>query len=278
MKGLLSFTELGCGQTPIGMISRYAVLGSPIEHSKSPQIHNAIFNSLGTEASYEKFEVENDLAGWVNQLDDSWRGLSVTMPLKTQALNLAQRVDPLAIATQSANTLIRQEDGWDAYNTDVMGIQLALAGAKFSSVCVLGTGATARSAIVAMLEKGKTVSIWGRDSAKVSNLAAEFGIEPNLSLHTALSQPAVISTLTAHALDEVLHSDYKGYLLDVIYNPWPTVLAEHFPNSKVVSGLEMLLWQAIGQQRLFSNLSLEDQLPNEAILLSAARSAINMPK
>jgi shikimate dehydrogenase len=278
MKGLLSFIELGCGQTPTGMISRYAVLGSPIEHSKSPQIHNAIFNSLGTEASYEKFEVENDLAGWVNQLDDSWRGLSVTMPLKAQALNLAKRVDPLAIATQSANTLIRQEDGWDAYNTDVMGIQLALAGAKFSSVCVLGTGATARSAIVAMLEKGKTVSIWGRDSAKVSKLAVEFGIEPILSLHIALSQPAVISTLTAHALDEVLQSDYKGYLLDVIYNPWPTVLAEHFPNSKVVSGLEMLLWQAIGQQRLFSNLSLEDQLPDEAILLSAARSEINMPK
>lgn len=278
MKGLLSFTELGCGQTPIGMISRYAVLGSPIEHSKSPQIHNAIFNTLGTEASYEKFEVENDLAGWVNQLDDSWRGLSVTMPLKTQALNLAKRVDPLAIATQSANTLIRQEDGWDAYNTDVMGIQLALAGANFSSVCVLGTGATARSAIVAMLEKGKTVSIWGRDSAKVNKLAAEFGIEPILSLNTALSQPAVISTLTAHALDEVLQSDYKGYLLDVIYNPWPTVLAAHFPSSKVVSGLEMLLWQAIGQQRLFNNLGLEGQLPNEAILLSAARSAINVPK
>ncbi len=278
MKGLLSFTELGCGQTPTGMISRYAVLGSPIEHSKSPQIHNAIFNSLGTDASYERFEIASDLASWVSRLDDSWRGLSITMPLKTQALNLAKRVDPLAIAAQSANTLIRHEDGWDAYNTDVMGIQLALAGAKFSSVCVLGTGATARSAIVAMLEKGKTVSIWGRDFEKVSKLAVEFGIEPILSLHTALSQPAVISTLTAHALDEVLQSDYKGYLLDVIYNPWPTVLAEHFPNSKVVSGLEMLLWQAIGQQRLFSSLSLEDQLPNEAILLSAARSAINMPK
>jgi shikimate dehydrogenase len=278
MKGLLSFTELGCGQTPTGMISRYAVLGSPIEHSKSPQIHNAIFNSLGTDASYERFEIASDLASWVSRLDDSWRGLSITMPLKTQALNLAKRVDPLAIAAQSANTLIRHEDGWDAYNTDVMGIQLALAGAKFSSVCVLGTGATARSAIVAMLEKGKTVSIWGRDFEKVSKLAVEFGIEPILSLHTALSQPAVISTLTAHALDEVLQSDYNGYLLDVIYNPWPTVLAEHFPNGKVVSGLEMLLWQAIGQQRLFSSLSLEDQLPNEAILLSAARSAINMPK
>jgi shikimate dehydrogenase len=159
-----------------------------------------------------------------------------------------------------------------------MGIQLALAGAKFSSACVLGTGATARSAIVAMLEKGKAVSIWGRDAAKVSKLVDEFGIEPILNLHTALSQPAVISTLTAHAIDEALQSNYEGYLLDVIYNPWPTLLAAHFPQTKVVSGLEMLLWQAIGQQRLFNNQSLDEQLPNEANLVSAARSAINVPK
>lgn len=260
------------------MTKKYAVIGSPIEHSKSPLIHNAIFEALGEKASYERVEVRSELAGWVNTLDDSWLGLSVTMPLKIEALELAQRVDPLAIAAQSANTLVRHSHGWDAYNTDVMGIQLAMQGLKFSSVCVLGTGATARSAIVAMLEKGRTVSVWGRDDRRVEALQAEFGILPIQKLHTALSQPAVISTLTAYAIDDQLQSDYTGFLMDVVYSPWPTQLAMHFPQDKVVSGLEMLLWQAIGQQRLFHGLDLDEALPNEANLVRAARTAINMAK
>lgn len=260
------------------MTKRYAVLGSPIEHSKSPLIHNAIFEAMGQDSSYERVEIRSNLASWVKALDDSWFGLSVTMPLKIEALELATRVDPLAIAAQSANTLVRQPHGWDAYNTDVMGIQLALSNFRFSSVCVLGTGATARSAIVAMLEKGKTVSVWGRDSQKLSALQAEFGISPIQNLHTALSQPAVISTLTAHAVDDQLESNYSGFLLDVIYSPWPTKLASRFSKEKVVSGLEMLLWQAIGQQRLFQGFELDETLPNEVNLVRAARSAINMAK
>jgi shikimate dehydrogenase len=256
---------------------QYAVLGSPIEHSKSPTIHTAAFDVLGAAAQYTRFEVSENLKSWLESKPD-FAGFSVTMPLKKQALDLAERADPLAIATQSANTLVRTDSGWDAYNSDVFGIQQALKGYKFSSVCVLGTGATARSAIVAMLEAGKRVSIWGRDAEKVSRLCAEFEIDAVEKLHIALSQPAVISTVVAGALDDQLRGDYKGILLDVIYHPWPTNLAGHFEGGKVISGLEMLIWQAIGQQRLFNGHELDEPLSAENKIIQAVRSALSVPK
>lgn len=255
----------------------YAVLGSPIEHSKSPVIHTAAFDVLGLAADYTRFEVSENLKSWLESKSD-FAGFSVTMPLKKQALDLAERADPLAIATQSANTLVKTDSGWDAYNTDVFGIQQALKGYKFSSVCVLGTGATARSAIVAMLEVGKRVSVWGRDSDKVRRLCAEFEIDFVEKLHIALSQPAVISTVVAGALDEQLRSDYKGVLLDVVYHPWPTKLATHFSGGKVISGLEMLIWQAVGQQRLFNGQELDEPLAHENKIIQAVHSALSVPK
>lgn len=254
------------------------MLGSPIKHSKSPAIHNAAFESLGDDAQYSSFEIADGLKVWLLDQDPDWVGFSVTMPLKKQALDAANRADPLAIATQAANTLVRTEDGWDAFNTDVFGIQQALRDHKFSSVCVLGTGATARSSIVAMLDMGKRVSIWGRDKDSVARLCTEFDVDAVASLHIALSQPAVVSTLPANALDDQVSESYTGVLLDVVYDPWPTKLALCFSSGRVVSGLEMLIWQAIGQQRLFHGHELSQPLPNEAKLLQAIRAAVSVPK
>jgi shikimate dehydrogenase len=258
------------------MTKKYAVLGSPISHSKSPLIHSTAFGQQGIDAEYLSVELSQDLRGWVAKLDPSWQGLSLTMPLKEQALDLADRADPLAIAAQAANTLIRTEQGWDAYNTDVFGIAQSLSGFKFASVCILGTGATARSAIVAMLDIGKTVRIWGRDQAKVARLVNEFEITPVADLQTALKQPAVISTVVANALDEQLSGPYPGVLLDIVYHPWPTQLSESFAREKVVSGLEMLIWQAVAQQRLFVNGSLTQSLRDEDKVLQGIRTALEM--
>lgn len=264
------------------MTKQYAVLGSPIEHSKSPSIHSAAFNFSGYQASYKKLELAENLEGFVASLDDSWQGLSLTMPLKEQALALADRADTLAIATGAANTLIRTDSGWDAYNTDVFGIQKAVAGVKFKSVAVIGSGATARSAIVAMQELGKVVSIWGRNSATVKRLAAEFEINVFEKFYQAAAADLVISTLPAGALDEYLselRTAPKGTLLDVAYHPWPSKAAERFNEAgQAISGLEMLVWQALAQQRLFRGNDLDEPLENEKGMVSAMRQAVEMAK
>jgi shikimate dehydrogenase len=263
------------------MTKRYAVLGSPISHSKSPLIHKTAFDFLGIDAGYQAIELATDLQAFMESQPQDFFGYSVTMPLKELALNFADRADSLAIATGAANTLVRTETGWDAFNTDVLGIQLATSKLKFKSVSIIGTGATARSAIVAMQELGKSVAVWGRNQAAVAQLAAEFEVNTYAQFHKACEADLVVSTLPPRALDVLateLRTTPKGYLLDVAYDPWPSEAAKLWGLEKTVSGLEMLIWQAIGQQRLFAGHDLDESLSNEKELLVAIRTELNMAK
>ncbi len=264
-----------------GMTKHYAVLGSPISHSKSPLIHSTAFATSGTTADYVAIEVAGNLADFIAAQSDNFSGFSLTMPLKEEALNFADRADSLAIATGAANTLVKTASGWDAYNTDVFGIQQAVAGTRFKSVSVIGTGATARSAIVAMQQLDKQVSVWGRSAEAVKQLCAEFEIAAQPQLHKACEADLVISTLPPKALDEylpTLKSQPRGVLLDVAYDPWPSQAAMLWGPAKTISGIEMLLWQALGQQRLFAGNDLDEALSGEKELLAAIRGALNMAK
>jgi shikimate dehydrogenase len=201
------------------------------------------------------------------------------MPRKEQALALADRADSLAIACNAANTLVRSDGGWDAYNTDVFGIQMAVAKKSFRSVSVIGTGATARSAIVAMQELGKEVTLWGRTKSVATQLSAEFDISITEKFHQAAAADLVIATVPKGALDEHLdqiRTAPSGLLLDVVYDGWPTQAATKWGLRRSISGLEMLLWQAIGQQRLFAGNDLDEALPREKDLLEVLRNSLSM--
>ena len=90
---------------------RCAVLGSPIAHSLSPALHQAAYLELGLDWHYDRFEVDEEgLAGFVAGLDPSYRGLSLTMPLKAAALELGE-VEPLAALAGAANTVVLERDG-----------------------------------------------------------------------------------------------------------------------------------------------------------------------
>jgi shikimate dehydrogenase len=158
---------------------------------------------------------------------------------------------------------------------------MALAGRKFRTVAILGTGATARSAIVAMQESDKSVVIWGRNSAVIKQLTAEYEIRTEPLLHKAVQADLVLSTLPPRGLDEHLDSlvaKPNGLLLDVAYDPWPSKAAGLWGPDRTVSGLEMLIWQAVGQQRLFAGNDLSEPLAGEKDLLLAVRSALDMAK
>jgi len=249
------------------MTNSFAVLGSPIGHSKSPALHRAAFAVSGIDASYEAIEVSAGLAGFVSTLGGSWHGLSLTMPLKEEALDVAQQLHPLAISTRSANTLIRVSDAWLGYNTDVMGLRMAVSEVGFASIGILGNGATARSACVAF--EDNQVSVWGRNSDRAMALAEAYGVTVE-SLGAVLSKDLVISTLPAGALSPLLEGHFPGVLLDAAYANTDT--QSHF--SSAILGLEMLLWQAVGQQRLFRTGQLDAELDNEPELVSAMRSSL----
>ncbi|MEI6109044.1 MAG: shikimate dehydrogenase, partial [Actinomycetes bacterium] len=134
-------------------MSKAAVLGSPISHSLSPVLHRAAYEALGLPHTYEAIEIdESQLAEFVKSLDENWLGLSLTMPLKEVAFQVAHTIDETARLSGSINTLIFA-DQISAHNTDVLGIMDSLTefgiGSPRSAI-MLGAGATARSALLAL--------------------------------------------------------------------------------------------------------------------------------
>ncbi len=252
---------------------RAAVLGSPIAHSLSPVLHRAAYAALGLPGwCYDAHEVdEAGLPAFVRGLGPEWAGLSLTMPLKRVALDVADSVADAAAAIGAANTLVPGPDGWRASNTDVTGIAVSLraAGAGTGRAVVLGAGGTAQAALAALDELGVTdVTVLVRDAGRAGELRATAdrlgvtpGIEPVLTDDVAAARTlggadVVISTLPAGGADELAGAHWRPgmTLLDAVYAPWPTPLAAGAAagGATIVSGLEMLLQQAVAQVELMT--------------------------
>src|SRR3954451_8503584 len=172
------------------MTLRAAVLGHPISHSKSPALHRAAYALLGLDIAYSAVDVtEAALPGFMRQVrdqvraDGSWRGLSVTMPLKSAMLAEVDEVRGAARALGVINTVAFESGGADfdqtqlvGYNTDVAGIVNALrhAGAPSApTAAVLGGGGTAAAAIAALKELGAaSAEVFVRDVSRAAEARA----------------------------------------------------------------------------------------------------------
>jgi shikimate dehydrogenase len=249
------------------MTRRAAVLGSPIAHSRSPQLHLAAYRALGlTDWTYDRIECTADqLPTLVGGFGDDWVGLSVTMPGKFAALAFADERTPRAELIGSANTLVRTAAGWRADNTDVDGVTGALGPlhrdlGRPPRAGVLGSGGTAPAAVVGLVALGITdVTIAARNPERAQpllDLADRLGVDARwAALGTALDVGVVVSTLPADVA--AAHADAVGgvpLLLDAIYDPWPTplALAVEAAGGRVVGGLQMLLNQAYAQVEQFT--------------------------
>lgn len=241
---------------------RAAVLGSPIAHSRSPQLHLAAYRALGLhEWTYERIEcAEDELPAVVSGFGPEWVGVSVTMPGKFAALRFADEATDRARLVGSANTLVRTATGWRADNTDVDGVAGALESVD-GPAAVVGSGGTAPAAVVGLATLGATnVQIVARNrdrAAPLVELAERIGMQ---SRWVELGKPvsgvaAVVSTVPA----DVAGAHAKSLagtpvLLDAIYDPWPTPLALAVEESggRAISGLQMLLNQAFAQVEQFT--------------------------
>jgi len=257
--------------------TRCAVWGSPVEHSLSPVLHRAAHAALGLTAwSYDRREVDAEgFAGALEGLDESWRGLSLTMPLKEVALRAALEATDTARETGAANTLVRVEGGWLADNTDVHGITSALeivgcdlTSDALSEVVVVGSGATARSAVAAVAAgagdrvASRRVTLMVRDRARPETLAqvrAAGLVVDVVPLGQWPDADLVISTAPATAglsLDTLptADPDRTRVLLDVVYGEGPTPLQRGGQHRgwTLARGVDMLLHQATRQVTLMT--------------------------
>jgi len=246
-----------------------AVLGSPVAHSRSPQLHLAAYRALGlTGWTYERIECTADeLPSLVGGFGPEWVGVSVTMPGKFAALRFAGERTERAELVGSANTLVRTDHGWRADNTDIDGVAGALGHAdNLRRAIVLGSGGTAPAAVVALADLGVTeIAVVARNrekSARLLELGAAVGVttafcdlaDPQLAGIVA-DADVLVSTIPADAAAEHAATFASvPVLLDAIYDPWPTPLARAVQSAggQVISGLQMLLHQAFSQVEQFT--------------------------
>ena len=271
-----------------GVTRRLAVWGDPISHSMSPVLHRAAYARLGLDWTYERRQVaEAGFADALAGLDASWLGLSVTMPLKGAAHRAARTLDPHAALTGAVNTLLLDEAGPRGYNTDVGGIVDALADADIrmlDTVRLLGAGATAASTLVAAAELGATrADVRARRPERAEPLVAlgeRLGVAVTARGFAAPAEPVDMTlsslpggaALDADVVTELAASG--GALFDAAYAPWPSAFAAVWPSSTVVSGLGMLLHQAVRQVRIFAHGDPFAALDDEQALVSDMRAAL----
>ena len=248
---------------------RCAVLGDPIEHSLSPVIHRAAYESLGLDGwQYDSVQVRSGtLAEFVAGLDPAdWRGLSLTMPLKREVLPLLDDRDDWVRMSSVCNTVVLDADGsLNGFNTDVTGALMLLGehdDLPVDRALVLGGGATAASVLLALTERGTShATLVVRDPARAQEtvrVVLGHPRGPEVEVLTVdevsaarLDADVLVSTVPASAQVPELVAAVAGVPLvfDVVYEPWPTPLARAAQRAghAVLSGLDLLVAQAVNQ-------------------------------
>jgi shikimate dehydrogenase len=273
---------------------RCAVLGSPIAHSLSPALHRAAYEHLGLDWTYDALRMDTaGLAGFLTELDPSWRGLSLTMPLKRVVLPLLESLDAWARASGVANTVVLDGGRRLGFNTDAPGAMAAVhervPDAPRSAV-VIGGGATATSVLLGLTELGCTTArLLVRDPARAEETVRTLGGHPRapeLSVSTiagteVLEADIVVSTVPAAAQTPQLLAACAEVpaVFEVVYDPWPTPLARaaQVTGRHLVTGLDLLAHQAALQVELMTGQPVPVDLVRAAGVAELARRAGENP-
>ena len=245
------------------------MLGDPIAHSLSPVLHRAAYAELGLDWTYDAHRVSTGgLAGFVAGLDGSWRGLSLTMPLKREAVGVVDRLTDRARLAGAVNTLLLDDGERVGDNTDLPGAAAAVrerTSASLASAAILGGGATATSVGLALADLGVTsIMVVVRDESRASETVAVLRAHPaapevtvaSLADRHLLDADIVVSTVPAAAQDDSLvrRCAEVPVVFEALYDPWPTPLAAAAlaDGLVLVGGLDLLVHQAALQLELFT--------------------------
>lgn len=291
-------TDGGLSSTPHpGSAMLAAVIGSPVGHSLSPAIHNAAFGLLGHRWHYFAADIEpSSLASTIRAVRNlPFGGLSVTTPLKREAIAHLDECTPEALALGAVNCIVVRESRLVGHNTDGAGCCDALesAGADLAgtSAVVLGAGGTARAVALELCRRGATVLLVNRTRARAeAALAAIKGIDPTSQVRIAevpivrdaafVREAAIVVNATSVGMNAVsgvetpvdITSLRAGqFVLDAVYSPLVTPLLSGAGERGCipVDGLWLLVHQAVRQQELW----FEGEDIDRVLLASVMRAA-----
>lgn len=279
------------------------LIGNPVEHTLSPLIHNFLAEEMGCNMTYVPLCVEQ------GRLEAAVRGayglnilgMNVTIPYKMEVIPYLSDVDELAGKMNSVNTLVRTEDGYKGYNTDVTGLMRAMKSDKFvikdMDVIILGAGGVGRAvAFMCASNYAGSVYILNRNVQKAKAVADEvnraigtdtvhaFGLTDYADIPSWGKKRFQVIQCTSVGLypdvdssaiedEEFYKSIGAGY--DLIYNPWETAFIKKVKKegAQAYNGLKMLLYQAVDAFELWNSCKVPDETAARAYekLLRAVR-------
>lgn len=269
------------------------VWGSPIGHSLSPTLHSTAYAELGLEWDYRPREVTSaTLEHEFGSLSEGVKGLSLTMPLKEDVLDLVTTREPIVDVLGVANTVVFGADGPLLTNTDPLGVSGALddAGVDVETSWIVGAGATARAVGYALGRRGvREIVLVVRDPSRASvaaNVINRSGSNVTIvHLDDVVDAPLpelVVNTLPGGSEFPFVPSPAllrDSALFDVAYDPWPSSAASHWlaEGALVISGLPMLVHQALHQIRWFVQGDGSISLPREREVVNSMKRSVGLP-
>ncbi len=262
-----------------GNTKLYCVIGNPIEHSISPQIHNSIFEKLENNSIYLPLNIKREnLQESVGVFKNSFKGFNVTIPHKQDIINYLDELDEQASIYGAVNTVKVQDGRLIGYNTDGYGFSKGLEinniDVKEKSILLLGAGGAARVVAYELINKGASLTIATRDEKKAKNLIKDleniFG--KNSSSYEDINKVkagyfGIVNATPVGMAPQVdaipINEDVlKGteFVFDLIYNPYKTKLIEvgESYGAKGINGMVMLFYQAVRAQEIWKGYTLED--------------------
>lgn len=263
-------------------MKKFAIIGSPISHSKSPALHEAGFNELAIEAEFTAIEVKpNDLGSWLSLNMIDYKGVAVTIPHKETILPFVQKLSPAAQAIGAVNTLFWEHEVLHGTNTDCVGVlhalQTEVPDLEGQKVLLLGAGGAARAALLALQTVGAKTTVWNRSPDRAVAIAEKFHAQAveALPLLTPEKFDIVINS-TSVGLKEwksLLPAEFwmpQHVAFDMVYDPLETRFLSEAADAgaRTVTGDQMLVHQALEQFHLWNEVELESEVMGNAFFLA----------
>ncbi len=259
----------------------YCIFGNPVEHSKSPLIHNACFKHYGINAAYLAFKIDSIKAGTDALSNLNIKGASVTIPFKEKIIKLLDEVSEDAKAMGAVNTVLNKDDKLYGYNTDCMAAisPLKPLGIQGKNVAIIGAGGAAQAVAYGIQKEGGSLIIINRTVDKGERLASKFngkfiGLN-ELERMNYLSADIIINTTSIGMHPDIEYSPIPSRFLnssmivmDVVYTPMNTRLLKEADQKgcTTIDGLSMFLHQGAAQFKIWTGISPDIEIMRQAIL------------
>ncbi len=267
------------------MTHTVGLIGWPVEHSRSPAMHNAAFGTLGLDWRYILLPTPLDqLRGMIDRVcAGELSGVNVTIPHKQAVMPLLDEIDPAAQAVGAVNTIVRREGRLIGFNTDTLGFKRSLLETGIAleqqACAVLGAGGSARAVVYVLRELGARITIYARDVAKASVLSSDVRPLSDVA-HIDSATRLIVNTTPVGLAPQVDASPWptdiplpsSALVFDLLNNPARTRLLQQAEKQglPIVNGWGMLVYQGAAAFKLWTGIE-----PPVEVMMTALRESMN---